>query len=204
MPRKTSLRLLSERVVPDDGEDGERSVIEAFPSAPAVADPVLADDILDILRKSHEKFEVEARQATAVATAAVERVDSALTRIEATEGLVKATAAKTEQIEQGVATATQSVVGQVSALLEADRKESKVKAANIALGLDALGERLSQVLIFLIGRLPALLALAAAIWLWHGVLDDPKPLQLVALGLFGAVVIAPAMWLGGWGKKNAL
>jgi len=33
------------------------------------------------------------------------------------------------------------------------------------------------------------------VWLWQRVLDDPSVLRLIGLGLFGALVIAPALWL---------
>jgi hypothetical protein len=203
MPRKTQLRLLSERAAPEIGDADDRSVIEAFPSAPppATTDDGLAADILEILRKSHDRIEGEVRQATAVATAAVERAEGMAGRIEAAEGVVQAIAAKTEQIEKSAAASGQAVLTQVSQLLSTDRVQSRqMAAAGIVAGLGSLGERLSKSLIFLVERAPALLALAAAIWLFNGILADPKPLQLVTLGLFGAVVVAPAIWLGRFGR----
>lgn len=196
MPRKTTLRLLSERPAPEIGDPDDRSVIEAFPSAPPPAphDEGIAADILEILRKSHDRMESQVGQATAAASAAVERVT-------ATEGVVQAIAAKTEQIEKTSIASGQAVLNQVSQLLSTDRAQSRqMAAAGIAAGLGMLGTKLAQALVFLVERAPALLALAAAVWLFDGVLADPRPLQLVTLGLFGAVVVAPAIWLGKFGR----
>lgn len=192
MPRKTTLRLLAERPAPEIGDSDDRTVIEAFPSAPppATTDEGIAADILDILRKSHDRMEGEVRQATAVASAAVERAA-------ATEGLVQAMAAKTEQIAKD-SDAGKATLSQVSQLLSEDRVQSRQMAAA---GLAALGEKLARSLVFLVERAPAMLTLAAAVWLFNGILADPKPLQLVTLGLFGGVVVAPAIWLGKFGRS---
>jgi hypothetical protein len=202
MPRKTSLRLLDERPAPEIGDPDDRSVVEVFPGPPPpVADDGLAADILEILRKSHDRIEGEVRQVSAVAAAAVERVDGAVGRIEAAEGVVQAIAAKTAEIEKSAAASGQAVLSQVSQLLSTDRAQSRqMAAAGIVAGLGSLGEKLARSLVFAIDRLPALLALAAAVWLFNGILADPKPLQLVTLGLFGAVVVAPAIWLGKFGR----
>jgi hypothetical protein len=199
MPRKTQLRLLSERPAPETGDLDERAVIDVFSSAPppAAADDALANDILEILRKSHDRIEGEVRQAHAASAAALERVEGVVGRIEAAEGVVQAVAAKTAQVEQTAAASGQEILSQVSRLLTADRTQSRqMAAASMVTGLAAFGERLGRALAFAVERAPALLALAAAIWLFARILPDPKPLQLITLGLFGAVVIAPAIWLG--------
>lgn len=198
MPRKTELKLLSERPVPERGESDDRRVIEAFPAPPpAPVDNTLAEDVLEILRKSHERIASEVQQVRATAGVAVERADAATNRIATIEAVVQASAEKTAEVEKNVATAGQAMLSQVSQLMTQDRSQARqMAAAGLAAGLGALGERLARALIFAIERLPALLALAAAIWLWNRILPDPQPLQLVALGLFGAVVIAPAIWLG--------
>lgn len=189
MARKTQLRLLSERPAPE-GDQDERRVIDAFPAPPPPVNDQLSADVLEILRKHNERVEGELRQTTALATAAIERVDGVVGRVEATEGVVQAIAAKTDQVEKGAQAAGQAILSQVSELVSADRMHARrqIAAASILAGLQSLGSRLAVA--------PALLALVAAVWLWSQILADPKPLQLIALALFGAVVVAPAIWLG--------
>lgn len=204
MPRKTQLRLLGEREVA--GDPDERNVIDAFPAPPppANAESALASDILEILRKSHDRIEGEVRQTQALASAAIERVDSVVGRVEAAEGVVQAAAAKVGDANRKVEAAGQAVLSQVSQLLTTDRVQARqMAAAGVAAGLGSLGEKLGRALEFAIERAPALISLVAAIWLWDRILPDPKPLQLVALGLFGAVVIAPAIWLGKCRRSDA-
>lgn len=186
MPRKTSLpaalRVVGEREIDEDS----RTVAEAFPATPATlapADP-LGSDILEILRKSHDRVAGEAHQATAVAGAALERADAALQRVGSSE---QAIAEKAAAAERGMAAVAQRALTEI---------KSATDKRQFAAGMfRAASERLAGLATFAIERAPALLALGAGVWLWHGVLADPQPLQLVGLALFGGVVIAPAIWL---------
>lgn len=199
MPRKTSLKLLSERPAVNPGDVDERSVIEAFPSPPAriPENDLLAADVLEILKKSHDRIEGKANLAAATADEAILRVDNVASRIVDDGRRLDEVTAKVVAVEERAASDRQVVLNEVTGLLNADRVQAKrIAAAGLTAALDSIAARLVAALVFVIERAPVMLSLLAAIWLWNRILPDPKPLQLVALGLFGAVVIAPSIWLG--------
>ena len=72
---------------------------------------------------------------------------------------------------------------------------AKQATAAAATAMQHVVALLVQISAYALDRLPMLLTLGAAVWLWRQVLDDPTVLRLVGLGLFGALVIAPALWL---------
>lgn len=190
MPRKTSLpaalRVVSEREVDED----PRLVSEAFPAAVA-PESMLGNDILELLKKSHDRIAGEVHQATAVATEAIQRADAATARV---GEIVDQSASLKADVQATGATILRQIND--AADKAATAKQATAAAVAISAGaLRVLGERLAALATFAIDRAPALLALGAGVWLWHGAMADPKPMQLVGLGLFGAVVIAPAIWL---------
>lgn len=192
MARPTRLRVLGTREVPADvaGEPDGRSVIEAFPQppvAPAQGSPA-AEDIMELLKKSHERMSGEVRQATAIAATAIEQANTATAGISALSDRATAIEKQTTHVGETVMAALSDHTNAKTAARQA------VAAASLGV-IQRLGERFAALATFAIDRAPAFLSLGAAVWLWSNVLPDPKILQLVALGLFGAVVVAPAIWL---------
>lgn len=190
MPRPTRLKLLSTRAVPGDmaGQEDDRSVGEAFPARQAEASPdsQLGADILEILNKSHARMTGEVQQATSIASAAVEASNAALSSVTALSDRAKAIEAKTEETGNAIVT--------LAGMTEKAVARQAIAAASVGI-LNRLGERFAALGTFLADRAPAFIGLGSAVWLWGKVLADPQPLQLVALGLFGALVIGPAIWL---------
>ncbi len=182
MARPTKLRMLSERRVEiPEGEADERTVVEAFPRPPTQSALQHDEDVLAILRQSHERMSGEVRQSTAVADLAMsratdtdQRVAALLPRIEAAEGRVDVVAREAMSALSGHAESVRTTA-----------REKLVATAGV----------LSRLSDFALDRLPALLALGSAFWLWRGILDNPQTIQLAALGLYGACVIGPAIWL---------
>lgn len=195
MPRPTRLRVLEERLPPEI-EDDNRNVVEAFAKpAEVTADSPLGQDILELLAKSHDRVASEAKQATAIASEAINRADTALQKLGETEAVI---AAKADAVQKGVTEVAERAIGELEHAAAKQVRAGQATAAAIAVSagmLRSLGERLAGLATFAVDRAPALLALAAGVWLWHDTLADPKPLQLVSLALFGFVVIAPAIWL---------
>ncbi len=168
MARKTSLRLLGERRVeltPDEPDD--RSVVAAFPRR---EEPVEDNDtsVLEILRRSHERSIGEIAQATATAGAATDRAAESVDRV------------------GEIGRAAISVIDENTKALRGVVRE---RLTDSTVGV------LNRLSSFAIDRLPALFSIGSAFWLWRGVLADPQPIQLAALGLYGACVIGPAIWL---------
>jgi hypothetical protein len=183
MPRPTKLRMLSERPVSlvDPAED-ERSVIEAFPRQVTDTTMNQADaDLLELLRRSHDRMTGEVAQATTVATEAMNRVDGMADGVRALLARTEAAEAKTEQVGH----AAISALKENAAAVRTSAREKLTATAGV----------LSRLSAFAIDRLPALAALGSAFWLWRDTLSNPTPIQLVALGLYGACVIGPAVWL---------
>lgn len=182
MARPTRLRMLGERrVETPEVEADERSVIEAFPRVPAENPSQLDSDVLAVLRRSHDRISGEVAQATSIAGEAMNRASAVATDYETLRARTSEVEARTEAIG--------------NATIGALQDHAKAVRATAAEKLGATATLLSRVSSFAMDRLPALLAMGSAFWLWHGVLADPQPIQLAALGLYGACVIAPAIWL---------
>jgi hypothetical protein len=192
MARPTRLKVLGSRQVPADvaGEPDDRRVVEVFPRPPAAPEQgsPLAEDILEILRKSHDRISGEVHQATAIATEAMSQTAEVRS---ASAALIE----RADKIEAQTARIGETMLAALS-----DHSDSKTAArqavAAASLGvIQRLGERLTSLAVFAVDRAPAFLALAAAVWLWSNVLNNPNVMQLIALGLFGGVVVAPSIWL---------
>lgn len=194
MARPTSLKILSER--PALAEDTERQIADdrppvvAFPSRQSPSTPETdnaAADILELLRKSHERIGGEVRQATEVASAALERVD-ALTSV------ANDLRVRTETAERHTATVAAATDDQL-------RRNEQVMGALAGDRATKAAAALSRLSSFAFDRLPALLALGSAFWLWRGILPDPQPMQLASLALYGICVIGPSVYLGLKGRS---
>lgn len=192
MARPTSLKVLNERpVLPEEVEErlrDTRPTVTAFPTReapPAPENSAEVQAILDVLRGTHERMSGEVRQATAAATAALERsdaivavVDDLRTRTENSERVAEAVTVTTgEQLRRNA---------EAMGALAADRS---TKAAAALKGLSA----------FAFDRLPALIALGSAFALWANT-PEPTAMQLAKLGLYGLCVIGPAVWLAAKGR----
>lgn len=195
--KPTRLRILDQRPA-EDGDDDDRPVTQAFPvvSAPAVApNSPLAEDVLAILRRGVDRAEQAANHAQAVASAAIETAaknDATLSILGERTATIDARTAAVEEKAQ--------VIGEraMAAIAESGKSGMAARQAAAAVTAGALKisvQMVCQLLAYALDRLPMLLALAAAVWLWARVLDDPTVLRLIGLGLFGALVIAPALWL---------
>jgi hypothetical protein len=183
--------MLGQRAVQEPEAPDERTVIEAFPrnvTSDAPGRDPLGEDILRILQRSHDRVSAEAGQATAVASAAMNRVDEVASGLPALTQRLADAEAKTQRVGETVIAALNETSGAKVAARQA------VAAASLGV-IQRLGDSLTSLASYAIDRAPAFLSLGAAVWLWGNVLADPKPLQLVGLGLFGAVVVAPAVWL---------
>lgn len=184
MARRTRLRMLAERAVVESSERDERPVAEAFPrlvpQTDDIADP-LGQDVLDLLRRSHERMSGEVAQATAVSQEAANRAETAGRMAANLETRQAEVEAKVDEIGNAAITALQKHAGSV-----------QVAAREKLAATAGLVHRVSS---FALDRLPALLSLAGGFWLWDGILGNPQPMQLGALGLYGACVIGPAIWL---------
>jgi hypothetical protein len=174
--------MLSERRVEiPEGETDERTVVEAFPRPPSQSALQHDEDVLAVLRASHERMSGEVRQSSAVA-------DLAMSRAADTDQRVAALLPRLEAAEGRVDTIRHEALSALSGHAESVRTTARDK-------LVATAGILSRLSDFALDRLPALMALGSAFWLWRGVLADPQPIQLAALGLYGACVIGPAIWL---------
>lgn len=189
MARPTSLRILNERPIPtEDAElafSDRRPTVEAFPSReppPAPEGNSDAEAILEVLRKSHDRISGEVRQATDVASAALERADA----LRSTLDDLRTRTESAERHTETVAAATHDQLRRNELAMGTLAGDRATKAAAV----------LSRLSSFAFDRLPALLALGSAFWLWRGTLADPQPMQLAALALYGTCVIGPAVYLG--------
>ena len=192
MPRRTSLpaalKVVGEREVED-----ERTVEEAFPRHPAdeaSENSTLNEDILAILRRSHERVETVASEANAVAAQAIDRANAALERVTGAEGAIATRAA---EAEKGMAAVAERALTEIRAVNRRDQATAAAMAVSSGM-LKAFGDRLAAFGTLVLDRAAPLMSLGAGIWLTNKILPSPAPLQLAGLALYGLVVIAPAMW----------
>jgi hypothetical protein len=190
MARATRLRIY-ETEAAEEGD--QRPTAEAFPAPPPPVAPNSqhADDVLALLRRETDHAIAVASQASTTATAAYEAAGRAISTTTELANGAAALAERTSQVE-----AQSKEVGRqaVQAIAEHHAAARQASAA-VATAAQQIAGLLVQILAYVLDRLPMLLTLCAAVWLWRQVLDDPSVLRLVGLGLFGALVIAPALWL---------
>lgn len=193
MPRPTKLRLLSERLPEELRETDQRTVEEAFalpPPAPSEGSQE-AKDVLEILRKAHGRADEAVQTAgTAIAHSleAKNHAAQALTVASEDRDRVTALDTKVANIDHGVARELAELRGIA---------ESAVKQT-AGLHVAALVMLLRR---FALDRLPAMLAIAMNFVLYLKILDNPSPWQIASVGLFGAMVTAPAVWLSARRKE---
>jgi hypothetical protein len=189
MPRRTRLALIAQQ--PTEGD--ERLVSDVFPAPPPVApNSQLADDVLTILRRETDRALSLAGQASSIASTALDTAHRAAADTTAVAGTAETLQRRTDAIE----TETRQIGERAMAVI-AEHAQQQVAGRAVALATVAqqVLAILIQSLVYFVDRAPVLLALGAAVWLWSQVLADPSELRLVGLGLFGLLVIGPAMWL---------
>jgi len=192
MARATRLRLLDERPAP--GDDDQRHVTEAFPApppTPPAPNSQLGDDVLAVLRRDTDRALGNSSHAVATATAALDTAQRADQVATASAGVSQTLVPRVDQME----TATRELGERTFAALAQQQTALNTAKATLAAAAQQIAALALHILAYLLDRAPALLALGAAVWLWQRVLDDPSVLRLIGLGLFGALVIAPALWL---------
>lgn len=190
MARATRLRIYSDGPAEDGGDE---RVVERFPAPPPPVAPnsELATDVLALLRRDTQQAMLQADHADATANTALYQAQTAATTVASLSSTTETLAARTDQVEANA----REIGTQAMAAIEAATKQ---RGAAIASGVTMAHQflvLLLQVIGYLLDRAPALLALGAAVWLWHSVLDDPTVLRLIALGMFGVLVMGPVLWL---------
>lgn len=194
MARATRLRIYS----PDEPESDDARVEDRFPAPPPAVAPnsQLAEDVLRLLRADTQTALRQADHADATASNALYQAQTATTTVANLTATTESLAARTEAVEASA----REIGTQALAAVEAVQKQ---RGAGIAAGVSMAHQflvLLLQIIGYLLDRAPALLALGAAVWLWHSVLDDPSVLRLIALGMFGLLVMGPVLWLSWRGK----
>lgn len=194
MPRPVKLRLLSERLPEEMRETDQRPIAEAF----ALPPPALAEgsqegrEVLAILEKAHGKAN-EALQTAGTAVAhsleAKNHATQALAAVTQDQERVTALDAKIGVIDQGMSRELMELRGIAESAV---RQTSGLHVAALVMLLRR----------FALDRLPAMLAIAMNFILYLQILRDPSPLQLASVGMFGALVTAPAVWLSARKKET--
>lgn len=182
MPKPRALRIVSERpAMPPRPED-------LAATAPVPVAPPPGPDVLAELRRQRDEAVANANAAMQrgqeISEAAQRHVSEANARAEAAQTQA------TERVKQ-VALETQTVRADLAKAVEAQKQTGAVATA-VVLGIvkqiiEALGRCLTW--------LPALGSLGGGFWLFAKALAQPTPLALVALALYGGVVVAPASLL---------
>jgi hypothetical protein len=198
MARATRLRIYETDTPAEPG--GEQPTREAFPAPPPPIDPRSqhADDVLSLLRRETDHAISIATQANSVAAAAHESATRAVASTTELANHATALAARQTAVEAR----TQEVGRQAVEAIAQHHAAARQAGAAVATAAQQIAALLVQILAYALDRLPMLLTLAAAVWLWRQVLDDPSVLRLVGLALFGALVIAPALWLTAYKRGN--
>lgn len=187
MARPTRLRLLDERPIPDRPEDvvAVATEVAQFPPQPDRLSDSTAEAII---------AELKARAATAENAAAEARANQQKAE-QTTEAVRKVALDKIAEVEQQRDAATLAATGKAD-----ERKQSMAVAT--ALSLSIL-RQIAGELVKIFSWLPALGALLGGFWLFDRSLAAPSPQTLVALALYGLVVVAPAAVLTLRGRTNA-
>jgi hypothetical protein len=198
MARATRLRIYSEGA--EEGDDA--SVAERFPVAPPPVQPnsQLAEDVLRLLRADTQTAMRQADHADATASTALYQAQQANTTVAEIATAAEQLKARTDQVEASareIGTAAMKAVETATAQQAHARQAAATVFATVLQHMLVL---LAHLVTFLLERSLALLALGATVWLWHSVLEDPTVMRLIALGLGGLLVIAPALWLSARGK----
>jgi hypothetical protein len=191
MARATRLRIYSE--TPDEGDGGDQRTVERFPAPPPPVPPnsQLGEDVLTLLRRDTQQAIAQADHADATASNALLHAQQASSTVATLTNATETLAARTSQVEAS----TQEIAQRAMAAIEAVSQRRAGLAAGAATAAQQALALFIQILAFVLERTPALLALAAAVWLWAQVLEDPSILRLVGLGMFGLLVMAPVLWL---------
>lgn len=189
MPRPTRLRLLQELPATPPHEEDETApapVVLASPIAPSEAEAVIAQLRLEADLAIRQRNEMAAAQRQAATDA-----QQAQATVEAlkTEALSRIGAVERERDE-----ARQALTEKTD-----DRKRMAAMATAVSLGLL---QQFTAELVKLAAWVPALAALAGGIWLfWSCAAPSPTTATLIALALYGPVIMMPAALLT-WRRRE--
>jgi hypothetical protein len=199
MARATRLRIYSQ----EGGEtEDDAQVAERFPAAPPPVQPnsQLAEDVLRLLRTDTQTAMRQADHADATASTALYQAQQANTTVAEIASTAEQLKARTSQVEANAREIGEQAMAAIEAATKSQttaRQAATTYAATVAHQIVVL---LLHVVSYLLDRAPPLLALGAAVWLWQQVLEDPNILRLIALGMFGVLVMGPVLWLSTRGK----
>jgi len=196
MARATRLRIYDGG--PSDDDDGQTPTSERFPAPPPPVPPnsQLAEDVLALLRQDTRQALAQADHADATASTALLSAQHANGAVADLTTTTESLAARTDAVEANA----REIGTQAMAAIEAAGRQRQTAIAAAATATQQIIAILLQTLAFVLERAPALLALAAAVWLWSEVLADPSVLRLIGLGMFGALVMGPVLWLSAYRK----
>lgn len=186
MARPARLRLLEERPVPERPEDVAVIATEVA-QAPVQIERLSSGDADAII--SELKSQVALAQ-TSAAEARKGQQDAEQT----VQAIREAALKKIAETEQQAAAARQEAVAaaQASVAKTDERKQSVAVATAVSLGLM---RQIAAELVKIFAWFPALGALLGGFWLFDRSLIEPSPQTLIALALYGLVVVAPASLL---------
>jgi hypothetical protein len=189
VPRKTRLALVNERPLTDF--EAAQLAGNALDAAEAAEHPQAPpEDILAMLRGQLAETARVANTAIETANqerAAREQIAQELDHAKADSAKVRETAIQEVSRARQDAAATVAQIERQAAV--AERAVAAAGAVRQAAG--AIGALVS----FLIDRAPVLLTLAGAYLLARDILPQPSVTQLSLIAIYGAVAVAPAVWL---------
>jgi hypothetical protein len=194
MARATRLRVLANRPA-EPGDD--QLTVEAFPAPPPHVQPgsQRGEDVLALLRADTDRALTIAGQANTAANAALDHAARASSDTAALAGAAETLAQRQTAVEVATRTIGNQTVAAIDDMTKAQRASAGQAGAVMMTAAERIVATLAQLIAYILARLPMLLALGSAVWLWQQVLASPTPMQLIGLGLFGALVIGPVLWL---------
>ena len=184
MPRRTRLELVNERPAIDaDAVMAAETALNDAERGFPLASP---DEIIAALR-------AESAQKERIAAAAIEQANQQRDRADQAEARVVAAAGEAEKIRTAAQTQIEAV--QHSAAQVVASAERKVQAATAAVAVAGMAQHAAKGFAFLLDRVPALFSLVGAFILGRDMLPAPTLDQLALLAIYGAVAVAPSVWL---------
>lgn len=197
MPRPRALSIVAERPAAVGAEDGsplaeamgaQRAEQPALPQAPSPS-----VDLLQRLAARHqEDLENLRRQSDAQIATVTQEKDEAIAAVQTL--VERATASEVAKQEaEALARKAQD---------EAQQAAGLTSALRLKLTRDSV-VHLGTLINYVVGRAPLIGVLTGAFLLWRDVLASPSTQQLIGLGGFGLLVVAPVIWLSTRGRSDA-
>lgn len=187
MARPTQLRVMSERPLPGEVEEGS-PMADARRAARPTTPTANADDGARVVAYLQQQLAQK-----------TEEVATLRTTVE------KTAADAQEQIEHAYTQATEAVRKVDGRRIEAEKQAAQASVlaqqrgayfTTLALGfLRQTADKLAWLAAFLIGRVPALGALYGGYLLWQSSLPSLSSLTLTALALYGLLIVLPTVWM---------